>query len=145
MTTLVVDASVTVKWFLPEEGSDAALLIRDGFIAEEYQLIAPDLMLSEFVNVLWKRRELVDERTSLDIVRDLLALGIALVPSEQLIVRAYRLAREYDRTVYDSMYLALAASRNCGMVTADARLYHAVEKRLPYVQLLGDSKSAQAR
>ncbi|MGD9315617.1 MAG: type II toxin-antitoxin system VapC family toxin [Anaerolineae bacterium] len=93
MTSLVIDASVAVKWFLPEERSAEALLIRDAFIEGEYQLIAPDLMLSEFANVLWKRRELVDERSGLDIIRDLLALGIALVPSEQIIVRAYRLAR----------------------------------------------------
>ena len=101
-------------------------------------------MLSEFANVLWKRRELVDERSGLDIIRDLLALGIALVPSEQIIVRAYRLAREHNRTVYDSMYLALAASRNCDMVTADARLYHAVEKHLPFVHLLGEWEFVEA-
>lgn len=145
MTSLVIDASVAVEWFLPEELSNEALHIRDGFIEGEYLLIAPDLMLSEFVNVLWKSRELVDERSSLDIVRDLLALGIALVPSEQIIVRAYRIAREHNRTVHDAMYLALAASRNCGMVTADARLYHAVDKRLPFVKLLGETESAGVR
>jgi predicted nucleic acid-binding protein len=32
MTALMIDASVAVKWFLPEERSDEALVIRDGFI-----------------------------------------------------------------------------------------------------------------
>jgi predicted nucleic acid-binding protein len=144
MNPLVIDASIAVKWFLPEDGSDEALIIRNRFVDREYHLIAPDLMLSEFVNVLWKRREFVEEATSLDIISDLLALGIDLVPSEQFIVRAYKLGRQYSRTVYDSLYLALAESRSCDMVTADSRLYNAVEKHLPFVHLLGDWKPAEA-
>jgi predicted nucleic acid-binding protein len=144
MNPLVVDASVVVKWFLPEQHSDEALLIREGFVDGTYQLIAPDLVLSELANVLWKRRELIDEAASLDIIRDLLALGIALVPSEQLIMRAYRLARQHDRTVYDSLYLALAESRNCPLVTADMRLYHAVAEALPYLQSLAGWEQPEA-
>ncbi len=143
MRPLVIDARVAVKWFLSESHSDQALLIRDRFVDGEYKLIAPDLMLSELANVLWKRRELVDEATALDIVRDLLALGVALVPSEQIIIRAYRIARRHSRTVYDSMYLALAESRNCDMVTADERLYYAVEKHLPFVHLLSEWEPAE--
>lgn len=144
MNSLVIDASIAVKWFLPEEGSDAAILIRKGFVDGDYRLIAPDLMLSEFTNVLWKRREFVDEAAGLDMLRDLLALGIALVPTEPIITRAYRLAQERSRTVYDAIYLALAESRGCDMVTADSRLYHAVEKHLPFVHLLGEWEFVEA-
>ena len=144
MRPLVIDASVAVKWFLPENHSSEALLIRDKFVDGECKLIAPDLMLSELANVLWKRRESIDEATALDIIRDLLALGVGLVPSEQIIVRAYRLASGHNRTVYDSMYLALAESRNCDMVTADERLFHAVERHLPFIHLLGEWEPTEA-
>ena len=49
--TFVVDASVAIKWFLPELYGDAALrLLREG-----HSLVAPDLLFPEVGNVLWKR------------------------------------------------------------------------------------------
>ena len=48
---LVVDCSVAVKWFLEEPGDREALaLLRTG-----ERLIAPELIVAELVNVLWKR------------------------------------------------------------------------------------------
>ena len=47
----VVDASVAIKWFVPEIHSDAALRLR----GEAYELIAPDLLILEIGNILWKR------------------------------------------------------------------------------------------
>jgi predicted nucleic acid-binding protein len=48
LTGFVVDASVALKWFLPEVHSDAAArLLREG-----YRLHAPDLIRAEFGNVL---------------------------------------------------------------------------------------------
>jgi predicted nucleic acid-binding protein len=136
MKPLVVDASVAVKWFLPEENSDKALLVRDGFIREEYWLIVPDLMISEFGNVLWKNRGVIDEAMALDIITDLLGLGIPLVPADTIIARAYELARQYNRTVYDAMYLAVAEGRDCEMITADERLFTSVSEHLPFVHSL---------
>ena len=40
---LLVDASVAVKWFLPEELSDAA----DALLTGEHEICAPDFMLVE--------------------------------------------------------------------------------------------------
>ena len=51
MSLFVVDASVAIKWFLPEIHSDAALPL----LAHKHLLHAPDLIFSEFGNVLWKR------------------------------------------------------------------------------------------
>jgi predicted nucleic acid-binding protein len=136
MKPLVVDTSVIVKWFLPEEDSEQALLLRDNYLEGSLGLIAPDLMLSEFANVLWKRRAVIDKDTSLLMLQDLLALGIDIVPSDGLLALAYSLAWQYDRTVYDSLYLALAKSRSCGMITADERLYNSVGARLTFVLCL---------
>jgi predicted nucleic acid-binding protein len=47
----VVDASVAVKWYLPEPESDAAGRLLD----PEHDLIAPDLLFAEVGNALWKR------------------------------------------------------------------------------------------
>jgi predicted nucleic acid-binding protein len=144
MKPLVVDTSVIVKWFLPEEDSEQALLLRDSYLEGSLALIAPDLMLSELANVLWKRRDLIDKDTSLLMLGDLLALGIDIVPSEGLVALAYSLAWQYDRTVYDSLYLALAKSKNCRMITADERLYNAVGASLPFVSWLREWQPEEA-
>jgi len=51
----VVDASVVLKWFLPEPDSAAADLLLEKFLNDEVELLAPDLMLVEAANALWKR------------------------------------------------------------------------------------------
>ncbi|MEO8383259.1 MAG: type II toxin-antitoxin system VapC family toxin [Acidobacteriota bacterium] len=51
MMKVVVDASVAAKWFLPEIHSDAAARLLDPTIA----LYAPDLIVPEFGNILWKK------------------------------------------------------------------------------------------
>ena len=51
----VVDASVVAKWFLPEPHKDnAERLLRD-FLSETVELMAPDLLVVEVGNLLWKR------------------------------------------------------------------------------------------
>jgi predicted nucleic acid-binding protein len=56
VNALVIDASIAVKWVVEEEGTAAALSLR-----KRARLIAPDLLISECANILWKkvrRREL---------------------------------------------------------------------------------------
>ena len=51
MNRCVIDASVAVKWFLPEIHTDAA----EKWMARDAAFLAPDLIYAEFGNVLWKR------------------------------------------------------------------------------------------
>ena len=63
MTGFVVDASVLIKWVMQEEGSDAAIRLIAG-----PTLSAPDLLMSECANILWKkvhREELTHEEAML--------------------------------------------------------------------------------
>jgi predicted nucleic acid-binding protein len=59
--TLVVDASVAVKWILPEEGEDAARLVLAMCQDEELDLVPPYLLNPEVGNVLSKRVRRTDE------------------------------------------------------------------------------------
>jgi len=124
LSTLVVDASIVSKWFLQEEESDAAReLLRRNWI-----LYAPDLLVAEIGNVLWKRlekRELTFEQTELIMARFAEA-PIVLVPVEQLAGMALRIAHLYRRSFYDCTYLALALREKCRMVTADLRFLNAL-------------------
>lgn len=133
--SLVIDSSVAVKWYIPEPGSErAALLLRSGS-----RLVAPDLLIPEIGNVLWERRREVPAAESEAIAVALAsACPVSLYPSSALLQGALLVALAYERSVYDSLYLALAVSEDCPLVTADGRLSKALQSTdlRKYVQLL---------
>jgi predicted nucleic acid-binding protein len=109
-----------MKWFVPEVLSERAVRLLDG----NFELLAPDLVVPECGNVVWKkisRNELnADEGRAI-----LQALGrapIRIVGSATLIEAALEIAIGMRRTVYDGLFVALAVSRGCALVTADDRL-----------------------
>lgn len=133
--SLVVDSSVVVKWYIPENTSDrATALLRSGF-----RLLAPDLLIPEVGNVLWKRRRDLPAVESEAIATSLAsACPVALYPSSALLQGALDLALAHERSVYDSLYLALAVSEDCRLITADERLSNAMRNTnlRDYIQLL---------
>ncbi|MGB9760741.1 MAG: type II toxin-antitoxin system VapC family toxin [Thermoproteota archaeon] len=56
MSTVVVDASVIVKWFVEEENSDKAIKIRDKYIEGEIKLVAPKIITFEVLNALYYKK-----------------------------------------------------------------------------------------
>jgi predicted nucleic acid-binding protein len=136
----VVDASVAVKWVVEETGSDAARLL------SHTHLIAPDLLLTECANILWKKVQLGDLKKDGATARlnALLAAPVEIATSRELLAPALKLAIELKHPVYDCLYLALAARRGIPLVTADARLAKVVRRHASLsarVQLLEDLKS----
>jgi predicted nucleic acid-binding protein len=121
---LVVDASVAVKWFLPEIHSQAASRLLNG----EFELMAPDLIWSELGNVLWKRwrrREITREVAS-EILSDFGRYPLRIVRSGPILNEIWRLASTLNRSFYDSLYLALAEMQKCALVTADLSFFNAL-------------------
>ena len=121
---LVVDASVVVKWFVNEEGSDSAKLLRDG----DYKLFAPQLMALEVGNTLRNktRRGELKPLEAEALASNIPALTVNWAADEELVVDAVRLAIALDHPVYDCVYLALARQVGANMVTADNRFLNAV-------------------
>ena len=70
------------------------------------------------------------------------ALDIEFVPFPTL-SEAYRLARTYRRSVYDSLYLAVAQNQQIDLWTGDRRLCNAVRQSLPFVKWIGDYASLE--
>lgn len=129
MKKFVVDASVAIKWFVPEIHSEAASYLVDPQIA----LCAPDLIVSEFGNTLWKkvrRGELLREEAH-EILSAFAALPIEIYPAGMVVSSAFRIATELDRSVYDSLYLAIAIAQQCALITAD-RKFHAALAASPW-------------
>ena len=117
---ITVDASIVIKWFVAEPLSQESRLL----LARHFELQAPDLLLPEFANTIWKkarRREIADPQPFLAELRSLSEL-IELYPADVLIERASQLALEIDHPVYDCLYLACAKVSGTPLVTADKRL-----------------------
>jgi predicted nucleic acid-binding protein len=122
---LVVDASVAVKWFLPEIYSQAASRLLNG----EFELMAPDLIWSELGNVLWKRwrRREVTREVASEILSDFKRYPLGIVLSGPIAADTWRLATTSNRSFYDNVYLALAETLKCPLVTADSKFYNALK------------------
>jgi len=121
----VVDASVAIKWFVPEIHADAARrLLREGMI-----LLAPDLIWAELANALWRKwreKELAAEAVE-GILTDFRRYPLRIHSGESLYDVAWPVAQGSGRTFYDSLYLALAMSNGCLLVTADLRFFNAIK------------------
>lgn len=117
----VVDASVAVKWYVPEIHSAQAERLLD----QANELHAPDLIVPEVGSILWKkfRRGELTERQGRMIVEAFLIVSVLKHPTTPLLKPAFEGALRAAQTVYDWTYLALAVSLNCQMVTADEKFY----------------------
>ncbi len=132
---IVVDASVMVKWALPEAGYEAAKALRHEALA------APELCYAECANALWRRSRLGEftAEQAVELLRALQAIKLEITPMAQLAFEALTLATSLNHPVYDCFYLAVAVARDCSLVTADTRFHKAVAGS-PYagrVRLLG--------
>jgi predicted nucleic acid-binding protein len=123
---LVVDASVVIKWHVAEIHSDAALrLLGD----DAPTLNAPDLMFPEVGNILWKkvRRGDLTEEQARRIAHLVTAAPLDVHPSGPLLEAALEIAMSTGRTVYHSLYVAMAVWLHSRLVTADERLFNALK------------------
>ena len=122
--TIVVDASVALKWVLDEPGAHAA----DALLDEE--LIAPALWLIEAANALWRRarkREITGDEAR-ERLGELFNAPLTTTMIEDDLLAATELANSLDHPVYDCLYLALAVREGTHVVTADARFAAAVDR-----------------
>lgn len=118
MTSLVVDASVALKWCVDEPGSAEAVAVHGR------RLLAPDYLLVEVANVLCRKLRrgeatVPQVRAAMQTLPDAFDL---LAPAPELLTRAVELAVALQHPVYDCLYLALAERENAEMVTDDAKL-----------------------
>jgi predicted nucleic acid-binding protein len=141
LITLVLDASVAVKWAFPGAGeplTEDAIRLFQRYRNGEVDFIVPDVFWAELTNVLWKgvRRGRWSRSAAEITAADFVARDFTTVPSTALISEALEIAFAYDRNIYDCLYAALAVQARFDLITADERLANALAARFP-VKWLG--------
>jgi predicted nucleic acid-binding protein len=141
VSLLVIDASVAAKWFLPARGetlAEEAVELLGRYAQGKVRFVVPDLFWAEFGNILWKATRLgrLTEAAADSAIEAMRDRKLPTVSSMSLLAQAFAIATAFDRTVYDSLYVALAVEGKAQLVTADERLANALAAHLP-VKWLG--------
>ncbi len=139
--SVVVDASLAVKWLIEEVDSDKAHAALQSWVAQDITRIAPHLMPFEVANALHRRvlRGELNVSDSIRMIARLLASRLELHQPPDLHVRALQLASQLKQNAaYDAHYLALAESFGCELWTADERFYRAASPSIDNVHWIGE-------
>ena len=127
----VVGTSALIRLFVPDgpmpDGFDDFLR---GVERGINTAIAPELLVVEAANVVNKKRLLGElfKNESDRLLADLLLVPIRLFPHRPILHRAFDLAEQYQLTIYDTIYLALAEDHGAIIFTADRKLLKTAAK-----------------
>jgi len=141
---VVVDASVAVKWVLPEEHTDRAHALMAASIQARQRIVSPPHLTVEVVNAIYQRRrrgalhERLSEAEADQALARFLAFPLALLNPTPLYQQAFAFARIHGLSnVYDSAYVVLAQFLNTTLWTADETLLNALGTAAPWVRSIG--------
>ena len=137
----VLDSNVVVKWFIPEVDSDKADRLLADFRSHRLDIIAPDILVAEVGNTLWKRSIKIKDISLADAAAsytDFLDLDVPLHSSVAIAQDALEIATSEQHPLYDTLYISLAIKRGCEFITADEPLVTKLGPRFPVIRLLKD-------
>lgn len=126
---LVVDASVAVKWLIPEEYSQLALKLLKELAEGVTELHAPLMLKYEVHNALrtYVSRKIITTENAYRLSRIFSQIELSYhEPSWKALQASLKQALEYGITVYDAIYITLAQEVNATLITADKQLYQKI-------------------
>ncbi len=135
---IVLDASIAVKWYVKEKGSDEA----GSLLAGEQRPVAPELIRAEVVAALCNQHRLYGKPKEFISslcgrwTRDLQEMSLRLFENAPMMEPAWNIALAFQHSIYDCIYLALAEQLGVPLVTADDAFLRKVKPKFPRIQLL---------
>ena len=127
---LVVDASVLIKFFIPEILSEKTEQLSARVNQGDLTLLAPDLIFAEAGDIIWKKHRLneLTRSEAEEITEAIVSLPLKIEASKALLPLAMDVGLAYGITVYDAIYVSLAKIHEATLVTADKKLVEIVGK-----------------
>jgi predicted nucleic acid-binding protein len=137
----VVDASVGIKLVVTEADSPLAQDLFAHLRSDpRAAFFAPDFLLTECANILWKlalKKQVLSSADAVTKLAELASLPLIRIPSSILRDRAMELALRCNVTVYDALYAAAAEFRGVPLVSADNALVRSIHGHACQALLLG--------
>ena len=129
----VIDSSSLVKFFSKEKDWEKiAQIIEEG-------VITLDLSIKEVANALWKKILIgeMNEDLAIKILSDLLKReAMIIVNQDEYLIEAFKIANRNKITIYDSLFISLAKSKNLELVTSDIKQYETAKNEGVNAQLV---------
>jgi predicted nucleic acid-binding protein len=136
MTRLVIDASVSIKWFVRsknEEQVPKAVEILEGIGDNRINIIQPPHWMAETIAVLARLQP--DKVTRVIDLLDAMEISVKATTLEYKL--ASQMAFDLDHHLFDTLYHALALREQATLITADRR-YFKKAADLGLINMLGD-------
>jgi len=141
---LVIEASVAIKWLIPEEFSDKAEALLRASRQERKRFVAPALLFSEVANAIFQRQRRRDI-TAAQAERALIwfqELPILRIQTPDLQMRAFGFAhRHHFKSVDDAEYAIVAQMTHSSLWTADRPFFESVREPRYWIRWIGDYPS----
>lgn len=126
----VVDASIAIKLFIDQEGSEQAEALFAKLHTEPAtELYVPELFYAECANVLWqyvRRANYPAAEAKASLLR-LKGLALQTVAIPELVSEALDIAIAQAISAYDACYVELSERLRVPFVTADSKLIRSLE------------------
>jgi len=130
----VADASVIAKWFLDEESSKAARLLRDSFVTDEVTIAVPSLLFYETLNVL-RYTQLYSPEELASAARSLTRYGFEVwEPKGRISEETAETSLRHDISIYDAAYVALASYLQATLYTTDLELIQKAPQHTKHIE-----------
>jgi predicted nucleic acid-binding protein len=138
--SVVVDASLAIKWVLTEPYTVEAVTLLTEWSQRQTSPLVPGWFACEVANVLY-RRMLAGSLTLANAklgVENLMAAVTVLDVEPATATRAVEIADLLgQQATYDAQYAALAEHESCELWTADERFWRAAQPHFSWVRWIG--------
>jgi predicted nucleic acid-binding protein len=136
-SSMVVDSSLSLKWFFKDEKeADYALTFLEDFANHRIEIIVPTIWLYEMANGV--RTAVLQNRISfkkgINLINQLIKILPRFEDFEPLLKEAFVLAKQFELSIYDGSYLACAKTKKLQFFTGDKKLYNKVKKEFDWVK-----------
>jgi len=136
-TKIVLDAGIVVKWFLIERFSKEAIKIRNDYVQRKVSIAVPSLLIYEVLNAL-KHSGVYSEEELKEICLALNKYGFEVHDLEEdLKEKSITISYNYNITVYDASYVALALKLKTILYTADNELLEKIPEIAKHIKDYG--------